>query len=322
MIRLGLCCIFRAEPIRFRTATARYMLRLDRTVALERLASLCLHNGQTLLRSLEFCLAHGIGAFRVNSQILPLRTHPQAGYGVDALPGAPQIIAAFRRCGQFARRHKLRLTLHPDQFVLLSSPHPAVTAASLAELDYQAEVAEWIHADVINIHAGGAYGDKPAALLRLRRTLEKLPQRIRTRLTLENDDRVYTPRELLPLCRAEQVPLVYDVHHHRCLPDGYSVTEATDLAVATWDREPLFHVSSPRDGWHKPQPSRHHDYINGSDFPLEWSRLRCTVEIEAKAKELAVARLAKYLRGHGVSLTNPAGPGLLTTPARSQEEKL
>jgi UV DNA damage endonuclease len=322
MIRLGLCCVFLYEPIRFRTVTARYLLRLDRTSALERLAKLCLHNGQTLLRALEYCLVHGIGAFRVNSQILPLRTHPQAGYSVAALPGAQQIIAAFRRCGQFARQHKLRLTLHPDQFVLLSSSHPAITASSIAELDYQAEVAEWIQADVINIHAGGAYGDKRAALLRLRKTLEKLPRRIRQRLTLENDDRLYTPRELLPLCRAEQIPFVYDVHHHRCLPDGYDVGQATDLAVATWNREPLFHVSSPRAGWRKPQPSRHHDYINSRDFPQEWSHLNCTVEVEAKAKERAVARLAKYLKGQGVPITNPALPGCRTTKARFQKENL
>ena len=160
MIRLGLCCKFLNEPIRFRTATARAMMRLDRATALERTASLCLHNGRALLRALKYCVAHGIGDFRVNSQILPLRTHPQAGYRVTDLPGARQIIAAFRQCGRFAQDHDLRLTLHPDQFILLSSPHPAVTESSMAELDYQAEVAEWVHADVINIHAGGAYGDK------------------------------------------------------------------------------------------------------------------------------------------------------------------
>jgi UV DNA damage endonuclease len=232
------------------------------------------------------------------------------GYRVSDLPGARQIIAEFRQCGRFARDNALRLTFHPDQFILLSSPHPAVTESSLAELDYQAEVAEWVNADVINIHGGGAYGDKCAALSRLSKVLQKLPDRIRSRLTLENDDRVYTPRDLLPFCRSEGVPLVYDVHHHRCLPDGYSVAQATDLAAATWNREPLFHVSSPRDGWCKPRAGRHHDYINPRDFPPEWMHMDFTVEVEAKAKELAVERLARYIKGR-------SGVKIEASPVRS-----
>jgi len=51
----------------------------------------------------------------------------------------------------------------------------------------------------INIHGGGAYGDKKSALRRLARQIEKLPDHVRTRLTFENDDRVYTPSDLLPL---------------------------------------------------------------------------------------------------------------------------
>lgn len=299
MLRLGLCCIFVDEPIRFRTTTATAMLRLGRAEALERLSSLCLANAEALLSALEYCAAHGIGDFRVNSQILPLRTHPQAGYRVAELPASRQILAVFRKCGQYARDQGLRLTFHPDPFVLLSSPRPDVTRSSVAELRYQAEVAEWVNADVINIHAGGAYGDKQAALGRLSKAVARLPGPVRRRLTLENDDRVYTPRDLLPFCRSEGVPLVYDAHHHRCLPDGYSVANATELALATWNREPLFHLSSPRDGWRKPQPNRHHDYIRPRDFPRQWLHLDLTVEVEAKAKELAVLRLARYLRRHG-----------------------
>jgi UV DNA damage repair endonuclease len=158
-------------PIRFRTTTATAMLRLDRAEALDRLAALCLANAKALMAALEYRAAHGIGDFRVNSQIMPVRTHPKAGYGVGDLPDTQRIVAAFKRCGRFAREHGLRLTFHPDQFVLLSSPRPAVTVNSIAELVYQAEVAEWVNADVINIHAGGGYGDKRGALGRLGKDL-------------------------------------------------------------------------------------------------------------------------------------------------------
>ncbi|MCC6234326.1 MAG: hypothetical protein IT580_16910, partial [Verrucomicrobiales bacterium] len=55
--------------------------------------------------------------------------------------------------------------------------------------------------------------------------------------------------------------------------------------------EPLFHLSSPLEGWSGPKPERHHDYIDAADFPSEWRGWPLTVEVEAKAKELAVARL-------------------------------
>ncbi len=172
---------------------------------------------------------------------------------------------------------------------------PEVVEASIRELEYQAEVAEWVGADVINIHAGGSYGDKPLALASFARALNRLSSRARSRLTVENDDATYTPADLLPLCRAEGLPMVYDVHHHRCLGDGLDVVEATEQAVATWDREPLFHLSSPLEGWTGPKPHRHHDFIDIGDFPDAWRGRDLTVEVEAKAKELAVLRLKEML---------------------------
>jgi UV DNA damage endonuclease len=218
---------------------------------------------------------------------------------MNELPGGEEIIARFRECGRFARANNLRLSFHPDQFVILNSPNPRTLEHSRAELIYQAEVAQWVGADTINLHGGGAYGDKPAALVALLRNIEGLPEPVRSRLTLENDDKVYTPADLLPVCADTGVPLVYDVHHHRCLPDGLSVAEVTERARKTWQGEPLFHLSSPLAGWRGPKPERHHDYIDTSDFPVEWLGWPLTVEVEAKAKELAVARLIADLGGAG-----------------------
>ena len=112
---------------------------------------------------------------------------------------------------------------------------------------------------------------------------------------MENDDTSFAPADLIAACRSTGVPLVYDVHHHRCLPDGLSVEEATAAALTTWDREPLFHISSPIEGWGGPKPLRHHDEIDPSDFPDCWRGMAITVEVEAKAKERAVLRLAEAL---------------------------
>lgn len=295
MIRLGLCCIFRDEPIRFRRTTATALLRLSPAARRRKLADICMANADALHTALEFCAGHGIGSFRVNSQILPLKTHPRVGYDLRKLPGGDRIVARFKACGKFARARGLRLSLHPDQFVVLNSPRPEVVASSILELEYQAEVASWIGADVINIHGGGAYGDKLGALERLRLNLPRLSKRVRSRLTLENDDRIYTVEDLLLICRSEKIPLVYDAHHHRCLPDRFDVEEATRLAAATWNREPMFHISSPLEGWRGKQPFRHHDFIIMKDFPACWLDRDLTVEVEAKAKELAVMKLVRDL---------------------------
>jgi len=294
MIRFGLCCIFRKEPIKFRRTTAKFLSRFDRKKQLDHISAICGHNANALFQALKFCHQHGIRDFRVNSQILPLKTHPDAGYRIEELPGYQRIVNTFRECGEFCLKNDLRTTFHPDQFILLSSPNPKVTHSALAELKYQAQVAGWINADVINIHGGGAYGNKTEALRRLVSRIETLPDSIRTLLTLENDDRVYTPEDLLPVCTETGVPLVYDVHHHRCLPDGLSVEKASERAIQTWNREPLFHLSSPRNGWKGVSTNKHHDYIAPKDFPECWLNLDITVEVEAKAKELAVLKLKKH----------------------------
>jgi UV DNA damage endonuclease len=295
MIRLGLCCIFRDEPIKFRTTTATAMKRLGRDAQLARLSELCLENAKALQESLRYCAGHGIGCFRINSQILPIKTHLEVGYEVGELPEGPSIVEEFQRCGEFARANNLRTTFHPDQFVVLNSPREDVVRHSIAELDYQAEVAEWVGADVLNIHAGGVYGDKNSAIERLKRVLDQLSDRVRMRLTLENDEKCYSAADLIPFCESAGVPLVYDVHHHRCNPDGLSVEEATRRACATWEGEPLFHISSPLEGWRGPQPHRHHDFIDIKDFPPCWRGLDLTVEVEAKAKEVAIKRLQEAL---------------------------
>jgi UV DNA damage endonuclease len=295
MIRLGLCCIFRDQPIKFGTTTAAALGRMPRPKAWAKLSSLCLQNAGALLAALEFCANNGIGSFRVNSQILPVKTHPTCGYQVEDLPEGDEIVRRFKACGDFAANHQLRTCFHPDQFVVLNSPRPEVVASSVEELEYQATVAEWIGADVINIHGGGAYGDKVSALASFARNLDRLSDRARSRLTVENDDKIFTPSDLLPLCKSTDIPLVYDAHHHRCHPDDMTVEQATDEARATWNREPLFHISSPLEGWDGPKPERHHDYINVTDFPPCWRDKNVTVEVEAKAKELAVLKLKEEL---------------------------
>ena len=224
-------------------------------------------------------------------------THPEQGYTLEKLPDYEAILQALSTCKQLAASFNIRLVFHPDQFVVLNSPTEKVVASSIQELEYHGLLAELLGADVINIHGGGVYGDKPAAIASFIKNFSRLSERVQSRLTVENDDRSYSPSDLLPVCKELGIPLVYDVHHHRCLPDSLSIEEASQLAFTTWAREPLFHISSPINGWSGPNTRSHHDFINPSDFPLCWLTLApFTLEVEAKAKEVAVAQLQKDLK--------------------------
>jgi len=301
VIRLGLCCIFLKEPIKFRHTTAAIIKALgSRDAQIGKLSGIALHNSLTLLEAVKSCKRLNIGAFRVLSQILPLYSHPEYGYGLDDLPAAKEIRKNFTAVKKFAGDNNIRLSFHPDQFNILSSPREEVVANSIRELAYQCMVADLIGADNVNIHMGGVYGDKKATLKRFVDGLKYVPDLIKRHLTLENDDVSYTVADLYPLCMESALPLVYDVHHHRCLPDGLGVAEATAKSLETWKqgREAHFHISSPGYGWGSKNPRAHADYIDFRDFPVEWSRLAVdfTLDVEAKAKELAVIELSRRLK--------------------------
>ncbi len=295
--RFGLCCLFVDAPIRFRTATHRYVSTLSKAERKAYLSGIAGDNAAALAAAVEQCAALGIGAFRINSQILPLGTHPTSGYALDAIDKKGEIRSAFERAGALARDRGIRLSFHPDQFVVLNSERADVVKASAEELEFQAGVAELVGADTVVFHAGSTAGGVPAAIERLERGLDLLSHPTRSRVALENDDHRFTPADLLPLCRRAGVPLVYDAHHHRCHGDGLSVKDATDFAAATWNgREPWTHISSPREGWGSSNPRPHADYIDPKDFPKEWLGRRITVDVEAKAKERAVVALMGQLR--------------------------
>ncbi|MEW6595049.1 MAG: UV DNA damage repair endonuclease UvsE [Thermodesulfobacteriota bacterium] len=300
MIRFGLCCLFTEEPIRFRTTTAKALAGRERQAQLCALSALCLANAENLRLALQAVQRRGIGAFRVTSPLFPRFTHPEVGYTLADLPEAAEIAAVLGQVREFGRKHHIRLSLHPDQFVVLSSPRAEVVANARRELEYHGFLAEQIGAEVITLHAGGGYGDKGAALARFAAAFATLSDGVQQRLALENDDHTYAPADLLPLCKELGIPFVYDVHHHRCLPDTLSVEEASQRAAASWQRlgrEPWFHLSSPKNGWQGGDPKPHADCIDPADFPACWQELGCdvTVDVEAKAKELAVVRLMAAL---------------------------
>jgi UV DNA damage endonuclease len=295
-LRFGLCCVFKEQDIKFKTTTVTHILKLERKEALKKISDLCIHNANMLIKALDYCKNNNIGSFRINSSMLPVKTHEKAGYKIEDLPDHKEIVSTFLKAGSFASQNEIRTTFHPDQFVVLNSKSDKTIENSIKDIECHNEIADWVNADVINIHAGGRFDSKESSLKVFSDNFKRLSESAKKKLTLENDDVSYTPQDLIPVCKSLQIPLVYDIHHHKCNPDSFEPEIMTQMAIETWDREPLFHISSPIESYDLPSRRSHHDYIDVNDFPSYWKNLKATVEVEAKAKESAVHKLISDLR--------------------------
>lgn len=264
------------------------------TLAVEYYRGIITNNLGVLEDVVHWCGDRGIRAFRVNSDLFPRATHPLVLPWVEDLLRQDSVRQQCARVREAARQLDVRLSEHPDQFLVGNSLRADVVNGTIAELEWRGRLGDLLGYDVICLHAGSGQPDRESALWRWEATLERLSAGVLSKLALENDDRVFTPEDILPASLAWGIPLVYDVHHHRVHPDSFSEAEATELAVASWgDREPYFHLSSPREGWNSRDVRPHHDLIDLADWPVEWTAMRqagvsFTVDIEAKAKERAV----------------------------------
>ena len=295
--RWGLCCQFLDSPIHFRQATHRYCATLTSTARRAYLSAIVLSNSQTLQDAIVRCSELGIGAFRITSQFMPLATHPVSGYLFQELDAWDEIEGKLARARALSQLHDVRLSFHPDQFVVLNSETERVVKASVQELEHQAAVADLVGAQALTLHAGGAAGGKEASFERLERGVDALGENARRLLALENDDRSFSPADLLPFCERTGIPFIYDVHHHRCKPDGLSVAEVTSRAAATWKgSEPWMHISSPKDGWASSNPRLHAGFIDPADVPREWFGMAMTIDVEAKEKERAVIAVTEAMQ--------------------------
>ena len=151
-----------------------------------------------------------------------------------------------------AARLGLRLSTHPGQYVVLNSEDERTRALAVADLDLQAEILDAMglgREAVVVVHVGGAAGGREAAMDRFLRGFERLSERARARLAIENDDRTFALRDVLGLAARAGVPVVWDVLHHHCNdPDDVPEREALELALASWPDgvRPKIHYSSPK----------------------------------------------------------------------------
>ena len=283
---LGLVCITSSEDVRYKTTTRKYLLSLDEAAQMEKLHRIYTENIARLKKAIEFCLSNDINLYRMTSALFPFSDESM---GADILQDFADEIGEI---GTSAFERNLRLVLHPDQFVVLSSDSDTIIKNSVKILRMHAKTmdllkqprSEWA---VMNIHGGkGGRTDKLVA------SIEKLPDEIRSRLTFENDEYAYSSAEILEVCRRANVAMVFDAHHHVCrenLEDynNKSVEDAFWAARETWKNpeNQMVHISNGRE---KFNDRAHSDLI--CTMP-EVFRYAPWIEVEAKHKELAIAKL-------------------------------
>ena len=257
-------------------------------------SELALQNVKDLENIVKWNEEMGIKLFRMSSDLFPWMTF----YEFEQLPDYPMIDVYLKNIGALAEEYGQRLTFHPSHFNALGSPNPVVVEKAIKELNKHSEIMDLMGLSAtvynkINIHVGGAYGDKKSTLERWINNYYLLDPNTQMRLTIENDDKanMYSVKELYKgISEQCGVPIVFDYFHHKFCTGGLSEQEALELAVSTWPKDivPCTHYSESRRKEHLDESIKaqaHSDLICGI---IESYGLDIDVVVEAKHKELAV----------------------------------
>lgn len=250
-------------------------------------SQLALQNVLALLQILDWNITHNIPVFRVTSDLFPWASE----YALERLPDYTEIRSILEAAGKLP----IRISTHPGPFNKLAGTG-ATLDNTIKELETHSQIFDLMnlplsHWSKINIHIGGAYGDKMGTINRFAQNFKKLSANLQSRLTVENDDKrgLFTVGELLALYKLTGIPIVFDYFHHKLNPGMQTEEEAFLSAFNTWNTKPLFHYSSSRRDMEDATSKREahsdwaHEKINmyGKDIDLI---------LETKMKELSVLR--------------------------------
>lgn len=297
----------------------------DQEAALRRLESIAKENLHNTLRLLRHSVAHDIQVYRFSSKLIPLATH-EALINLDWSP-YEALAESFAEIGGYVKSQGMRVSFHPDHFTVLSTPRPEVLRNSIRDLDYHVAMLEAMGLDgraKNNIHIGGAYGDKLSAGERFKENVHGLPDKIKQRLTLENDDKTFNARETLEIAESLDLPMVLDIHHQWVNNEGETPAELWPRIYKTWTSSfaqagspqgeflaPKIHASSPKS---TSDLRGHADHVIVAPllhFLREIAPITEQVDVmlEAKLKDGAVFALMEDLRqyaGDGVEMIDGA----------------
>jgi UV DNA damage endonuclease len=257
-----------------------------------------------LIQILDYNVNHGLLFFRISSDLIPFASHPICKLNCFEL-----FQSEFEQIGIFIKKHSIRVSMHPDQFVILNSPNNTIIKSSISKLKYHCKVLDAMRLDEtakVQIHVGGVYGNKIEALTRFVGTYNTLDNAIRRRLVIENDDHLYHLNDCLELNRRINIPIVFDSFHHELLSNGESLKLALMKAMSTWDKNrdglPIVDYSSPHIGNDeksiKGRKGKHAERIDATSFKKflkETEGLDFDVMLEIKDKEKSALKALMIL---------------------------
>ena len=292
MGNLGYACI--NTELRKQKVFAGRTCRKDKfqREGLRYVGELGLQNLRDLYQILQWNEKYGIRFYRIGSDIFPWSSE----YEYSDLPQYKEVCQLLAQIGKYAMQYGHRLTFHPGPFNILGSQKDDVVKRTMIDLRHHSEIFDLMGFkpsvyNKINIHIGAAYKDKMAVLDRWCANYEKLDEKVKSRITIENDDKasLYNTQDLyLHVFKRVGVPIVFDYHHHDCHPGDLSHSEALGMAVKTWPSEikPVVHFSSSRQIEDvKAKLQAHSDFIYGN---IDTFGYDVDIMLEAKQKEKAL----------------------------------
>ena len=257
---------------------------------------------------------------RITSDMLSFYTHEEYTDFWQSTEVQNNLERWFAPLGETARANDVRLSFHPDQFVVLASDRPEVVNKSIEEFEYHVDMARWMgygkqFQDIkINVHISGRQGPDG-----IKRVMSRLSPEARNAITIENEEISWGLDSTLEL--AKDLALVLDIHHHLIKTGEY--IEANDprisMVIDSWRGvRPVIHYSVSREehlpdactasrpclttllesGHNKQKLRAHSDYYWNqavNDWALShqsWADLMC----ESKAKNLASFSLHEYAK--------------------------
>lgn len=266
-----------------------------------------LRNAQDLIKIIEWNERSGIKVFRVSSHMFPHATNPNMLYCPSDLPHGTEIVRCLRESGRLAAKYGHVLAMHPPHFVSLASDSEGIQFRSRQELEHHLWIAETLEDGAsgfrVNLNWHFGRGFDPDHVPVFVNNWRKLPQGVRDRACIENDDKknCWSVSRLHEwVWREIGCRLSFDAFHWWFTEEGLTRQEAFTLAHSTWPRGPMeCHMSSSAERW--PRVPTHAAYL-WEAIPEYMLGPDVYTFVEAGAKELAVF---KYAKDHGI-LLNPS----------------
>lgn len=279
-----------------------YNTILHRTLAKNaddtKLRELTKRNLEVLEKMIDYNINNHLMLFRISSDIIPFASHP-----LNQQKWWEEHRERFEMIGQKIAKSGMRVSMHPGQYTLLNSPKEEVVKNAVKDLIYHERFLTALGTEASHkliLHVGGVYGDKKTSTLRFIENYKKLPDEVKARLVIENDEKSYAVHEVHSISEKTGIPVVFDVLHHQInQPDSdLNIKEWIKLCNKSWknkDGRPKIHYSQQAVG---ERTGAHSKTINVSeflDFYSEVEDLDVDVMLEVKDKNLSALKCSYSL---------------------------